>query len=462
MIVPVIMSGGSGSRLWPLSRTHYPKQFISLVDNRTMFQQTLSRLDRLECNRPIVICNEDHRFMVAEQLRQIDISADIILEPFGRNTAPAIALAALQACKTDPQSLLLVLAADHVIRQPEAFTAAVTRAVPLAKKGALATFGIVADKPETGYGYIKAGEPVAEGCYQVARFVEKPDLATAESYLEEGSYSWNSGMFLFRADVYLAELERHQSQMLQACQKALQGASPDLDFVRLDREAFAACPDDSIDYAVMEKTGEAVVVPMEAGWSDVGSWSSLWEALEQDGEGNVARGDTILTQTRNSYVYSDNRLVATVGCDNLVVIETRDAVLVANKDAVQEVKAVVNTLKAQQRSEYLHHRNEYRHWGQLDTLDRDARFQVKRVTVKPGARISLQRHYNRAEHWVVVSGTAQIQVGEETRLLSENQSTYIPVGQKHAISNPGQIPLELIEIHTGSYLSEDDIERLES
>jgi len=462
MIIPVIMSGGSGSRLWPLSRIHYPKQFISLVDDLTMFQQTLSRLDRLECERPIVICNENHRFMVAEQLRQIDISADIILEPFGRNTAPAIALAALQASKADPQSLLLVLAADHVIRQPQAFTAAVSRAVPLAEKGALATFGIVADKPETGYGYIKAGDPIAEGCYQVARFVEKPDLVTAESYLAEGGYSWNSGMFLFRADAYLAELEGHYPEILVACQKALQGASPDLDFVRLDPQAFAACPDDSIDYAVMEKTREAVVVPMDAGWSDVGSWSSLWEALEQDAEGNVVRGDTILAQTRNSYVYSDNRLVATVGCDNLVVIETRDAVLVANKDAVQEVKTVVNTLKAQQRSEYLHHRNEYRHWGQLDTVDRDARFQVKRVTVKPGGKISLQRHYNRAEHWVVVSGTARIQVGEESRLLTENQSTYIPVGEKHAIFNPGQIPLELIEIHSGSYLNEDDIERLES
>ncbi len=464
MLIPVIMAGGSGSRLWPLSRELYPKQFLKLDGEATMLQATINRLQQLESAPPLVICNEHHRFLVAEQLRHLGkLAHNIILEPAGRNTAPAIALAALTAQQTsgdgeDP--LLLVLAADHVIRDEAAFTASVQSAILHAEAGKLVTFGIVPTHAETGYGYIRRGAE-QQGAFAVAQFVEKPDVTTAERYLASGEYYWNSGMFLFRASRFLAELEAFRPDIYAACAQAVGTINPDLDFVRVNKTAFLACPSDSIDYAVMEKTADAVVVPMDAGWSDVGSWSSLWEISNKDEQGNVFRGDVMQYASQNNYVFAESGLVSLVGVDNLVVVQTKDAVLVVDQHKVQDVKMIVEELKAAGRSEHRMHREVYRPWGKYDSIDNGRRYQVKRITVKPGEKLSLQMHHHRAEHWIVVSGTAKVTNGERTFLVTENESTFIPVGAVHALENPGKMMLELIEVQSGTYLGDDDIVRLE-
>ncbi len=458
MITPVIMAGGSGTRLWPLSRAGRPKQFLALNGEKTMLQQTAERLSGLPTTESITICNEEHRFFVAEQLREIDALGKIILEPVGRNTAPAVALAALLEKEGDP--LLLVLAADHVIADQDAFTDAVKKAVPLAEAGKLVTFGVVPSEPHTGYGYIEAGEPV-DRAYSVASFKEKPDLATAADYLSRGGYYWNSGVFLFRASRYLEELEEHKPDIAAACEGAMSILSSDLDFIRIDTDAFAACPDDSIDYAVMEKTEDAVVIPMDAGWNDIGSWSSLWDVSNKDEAGNTTCGDTVLIDTTNSFVRADQNLVALIGLENVVVVSTKDATLVASKDRALDAKVIASKLREEGRSEWNLHREVYRPWGKYDSVDHGDRYQVKRITVNPGAKLSVQMHHHRAEHWVVVSGEARVTNGGDTFLLSENESTYIPVGVVHALENPGEVPLEIIEIQSGSYLGEDDVVRLE-
>ncbi|QGU17476.1 mannose-1-phosphate guanylyltransferase/mannose-6-phosphate isomerase [Leclercia sp. 119287] len=470
------MAGGNGSRLWPLSRELYPKQFLKLQSDMTMLQSTITRLAGLQCTNPQVICNEEHRFIVAEQLRQMGMLAhNIILEPVGRNTAPAIALSALTAVANGQDPLLLVLAADHVIKDENAFRHAIEAAMPFADNGQLVTFGIVATSPETGYGYIKRGQKyefvshsVDSGqresispAFAVEKFVEKPDIDTARYYIENGDYYWNSGMFLFRASRYLQELKLHRPDILTACQQAIGNLDPDMDFIRVDKMSFMACPDDSIDYAVMEKTSDAVVVPLDAGWCDVGSWSSLWEISEKDEYGNVQRGDVVNHDSRNNYVFAESGLVTTVGIENIVVVQTKDAVLVAAKDKVQEVKHIVNYLKKTERTEYRTHREVYRPWGKYDSVDIGHRYQVKRITVQPGEKLSLQMHHHRAEHWIVVAGTAKVTYGDNIQLVGENQSIYIPVGTIHALENPGKIPMEIIEIQTGAYLGEDDIIRLE-
>lgn len=464
MLFPVIMAGGSGSRLWPLSRELYPKQFLKLDGEFTMLQATVQRLAALSCAEPLVICNEDHRFLVAEQLRNLDkLAHNIILEPAGRNTAPAIALAAqtaLQTANEGEDPLLLVLAADHVIRDEMAFISSVQRAIPHAEAGKLVTFGIVPTHAETGYGYIRRGVG-QNGAYAVAQFVEKPDAPTAENYLQSGEYYWNSGMFLFRASRFLAELKEFRPDIYAACEQAVGTINPDLDFVRIDKAAFLACPSDSIDYAVMEKTADAVVVPMDAGWSDVGSWSSLWEISDKDASGNVFQGDVMQHNSQNNYVFAENGLVSLVGVQNLVVVQTKDAVLVVDQAQVQDVKRIVEGLKAAGRSEHQMHREVYRPWGKYDSVDQGARYQVKRIFIRPGEQLSLQMHHHRAEHWIVVQGTARVTCGEQTHLLTENQSFYIPLGMKHSLENPGKIPLEVIEVRTGSYLNDDDIERFQ-
>jgi mannose-1-phosphate guanylyltransferase/mannose-6-phosphate isomerase len=466
MIVPVILSGGSGTRLWPLSRSAYPKQFLPLVSDATLFQETIARLSGLEdCAQPLVVCNEGHRFLVAEQLRQQEINpAAIMLEPVGRNTAPAVACAALFAQGLDPDAVLLVMPSDHVIQKPAVFQQAVVKGTEAAGQGKLVTFGIVASRPETGYGYIRKSGPdqeFAKGVSPVAEFVEKPDLETARKYVESGDYFWNSGMFVFRADAYLNELERCFPEIIESCRRAYKGREPDRDFLRLEKELFAACPAESIDYAVMEKTSEAVVVPLDAGWSDVGSWSSLSEVVENDQGGNVVAGDVLAKDVKNSYLRSETRLVAGIGLENLVVVETADAVLVADKSRVEEVKGLVEEIRAGGRCEHLHHVRVYRPWGNYQTVDESDRFQVKRIVVNPGASLSLQMHHHRAEHWVVVKGTAKVTRGDEEITLTEDQSVYVPLGTKHRLVNPGLIPLELIEVQTGSYLGEDDIVRFE-
>ena len=464
-MLPVILSGGSGTRLWPLSREAYPKQFLPLAGTDTMLQATWKRVAALATEAPLVVANEDHRFMVAEQLREAGCTpAAILLEPVGRNTAPAIAVAALQATAGGEDPLLLVLPSDHVIADAAAFRTAVATAAAAASAGSLVTFGIVPTGPETGYGYIKgaAGQGMGTAAVlKVERFVEKPDAATAEGYVASGEYFWNSGMFLFRASRYLAELARHQPAMLAACRAAFDGAKRDADFVRLDRDAFSACPPDSIDYAVMEKTADAAVLPITVGWNDVGSWSALWEVAEQDGDGNAHHGDVVALDCRDTLAWSDRRLVAMIGLRDVVVVDTDDSILVAHRDHVQEVKAVVARLKAAGRTEPTLHRKVYRPWGAYDSIDMGERFQVKRITVNPGAALSLQMHHHRAEHWIVVSGTAEITNGDKVLLLAENQSTYIPLGQTHRLANPGKVPLEIIEVQSGSYLGEDDIVRFE-
>lgn len=458
-IQPVILSGGSGTRLWPLSREAYPKQFLSLAGELTMLQATWKRVAPIAARGPLVIANEEHRFVAAEQLQQVGAEpAAIILEPVGRNTAPAIAVAALEATRDGGDALLLVLPSDHVINNETAFRSAVQAAAAAAEAGKLVTFGIVPTGPETGYGYIKAAD--GQGLRAVERFVEKPDLGTATRYVSSGQYYWNSGMFLFKASRYLQELERLQPAMLAGSRQAWQQARRDADFTRLDKEAFTAVPSDSIDYAVMEKTADAVVIPLDAGWNDVGSWTALRDVSQQDGDGNAHQGDVIAIDCRNTYAYAQ-RLVALVGLDDVVVVETDDAVLVGKADRMQDVKTVVAQLKAEGRSEATWHRKVYRPWGAYDSIDNGERFQVKRITVKPGGTLSLQMHHHRAEHWIVVSGTAEVTRGDEVILLSENQSTYIPLGVTHRLRNPGKLPLELIEVQSGSYLGEDDIVRFE-
>ncbi len=492
-MVPVIMVGGSGTRLWPLSREHSPKQFLPLAGDSSLFQQALERAAGISDYPPIVVCNEEHRFMAAEQLRQVGTRATILLEPVGRSTAPAIALAAFQALmgedltqegrgeapllQVDDAPLLLILAADHVIKDTAAFQAAVNQLEPAVREGKFGTLGIVPTEPAAGYGYIKAGTE-ASGLFTVEQFVEKPDAETAQSYLDAQCYYWNSGMFMIRADRYLEELKRHQPEMYVACEAAMANTEQDYDFVRVDKEAFIACPDDSIDYAIMEPltaeplaadsaNSQVVVAPLDAGWSDVGSWSALWDIADKCEDGNSVlhagkgEGETILKDTRNSLISTSDRLVSTLGVDDLVIVDTKDAVLVAHRDKVQDVKNIVAQIKGQGGEHHEFHREVYRPWGQYDAIDRGEKYQVKRLTVKPGGRLSLQKHHHRAEHWVVVSGVAEVTRGNSTFVLRENESTFIPVGEVHGLRNPGEKNLEIIEIQSGALLSEDDIVRYE-
>ncbi len=457
-ICPIILSGGSGTRLWPFSREHHPKQLLSLTGGRTMLQETANRVLGLRgIQAPVVVCNEEYRFLVAEQLRELgEKPAEIILEPMGRNTAPALTLAALSVTRDGQDPLMLVMPADHVIQDVLAFHAAVKQAADLALDGHLATFGIIPTRPETGYGYIKRGEG-----FKVAAFVEKPDIATAQRYAGSGEYLWNSGIFMMRASVWLAELTRFGQDIHDATRDAHSRGAKDTDFFRVHKPSFTNCRSESIDYAVMEKTDRAVVIPLSAGWSDVGAWSALWDVCPSDKDGNVCQGDVLAHETKNSLLLAQSRLLATVGVEDLVVVETPDAVLVAHKDRSQDVKEIVAQLKQAKRSEHKVHRKVHRPWGCYEGVDAGARFQVKRITVNPGASLSLQMHHHRAEHWVVVRGTARITRGEEVFLLSENQSTYIPLGTKHRLENPGAIPLEMIEVQSGAYLGEDDIVRFE-
>lgn len=465
MIHPVILCGGTGTRLWPISRQMFPKQFLPLVEERTMLEATVQRVAGADFAAPLLVANEEHRFIVAEQLRQAGVeAAEIFLEPFGRNTAPAACLAALTVAAKNPEGLLLLMPSDHVIADEDAFLAAVRVAAGAARQGAIVTFGITADRPETGYGYIRVGAQLyagAEVC-RVTSFAEKPDLVTAEGYLADGGYVWNSGIFLFQAKTFLEELERLHPEIVAACAAALKGASRDLDFCRLDAPAFADNPSISIDYAVMEHTDRAAVVPVSMGWNDVGAWSALWELGEADAAGNVVRGDVVLEDAKNCYARSeDNVLTALVGVEDIVVVVTDDAVFVSRRDRAQDVKAVVERLKAEGRSEQMFHSTVYRPWGNYRCIDAGPRFQVKQITVTPGAKLSLQRHHHRAEHWIVVEGTALVTCAEKSFLLHENQSTYIPIGSVHRLENPGKIPLRLIEVQSGGYLGEDDIVRLE-
>lgn len=461
-LIPVILSGGSGTRLWPMSRETYPKQFLPLLGEQSLLQATVQRLRGLEAAAPLLICNQAHRFMVGAQLQALGVTPQsLILEPVGRNTAPAVAVAALQVLAGGDDPLLLILPADHVIRDVPGFQQAVERARPIAEAGHLVTFGIQPERPETGYGYIQAGTVLDAGAWTVARFVEKPDLPTAERYLASGEYFWNSGMFLFRASRFMEELEAFRPDILAACRTALEQARRDLDFLRLDDAAFRVCPGESIDYAVMEPTRHAAVLPLDIGWNDVGSWAALWEVGERDAEDNVLRGDVLTHDARRCYVHAQHRLVAAVGVEDLMIIETPDAVLVTCKDRSQDIKAIVEQLKQAGRPETQAHRKVYRPWGAYDSIDAEERFQVKRITVNPGARLSLQMHHHRAEHWIVVRGTARVTCGERSFLLHENESTYIPLGSTHRLENPGKIPLELIEVQSGSYLGEDDIVRFD-
>lgn len=460
-MIPVIMSGGSGTRLWPLSRKHRPKQFIALFGENTMFQETLNRLSGLEgIQSPIVVCNNDHRFMVAEQLQELRVtSPNIILEPVGRNTAPALATSALEAQKMGDDPVLLVLAADHVIDDLTAFHQAIEAAKIQAEQGKIVTFGIVPTSPNTGYGYIQADQK--NTISPVKAFVEKPDLQTATQYADSGNFYWNSGMFMFKASTLICELEKYSPEILSSCREALAKGTKDLDFTRLDVASFEACDSDSIDYAVMEHTSKAVVVPLDAAWSDVGSWSSLWECAQQDADNNVLQGDVIVEDVQNAYIHSEHRLVSVIGLEDVVVVETADAVMVASKKSAQNVKNIVNRLTHDQRAEAENHRLCYRPWGYYDAIDVGERFQVKRIAVNPGASLSLQMHHHRAEHWVVVTGTAEVTCDEKVMLVSENESTYIPIGTKHRLHNPGRVLLEMIEVQSGSYLGEDDIIRFE-
>jgi mannose-1-phosphate guanylyltransferase/mannose-6-phosphate isomerase len=470
-ILPVVLSGGSGTRLWPLSREKYPKQLLPLVSKLSMLQETVIRLNGLaDLGEPLVVCNEEHRFVVAEQLRLLGKRGRVMLEPMGRNTAPALTLAALAATRGGADPVLVVMPADHVILDGEVFRQAVAHAARLAEHGAAVTFGITPDCAETGYGYIQQGAPLADDplAFDLARFVEKPNAATAEAYLESGDYLWNSGIFVLRASVWLSALALGRPDILDACKTAMAGLTEDGDFIRVPSAAFAACPSDSIDYAVMERLNSGqdglppgVVLPLSAGWSDVGAWDALWKVLPKSAEGNAQRGDVLLENCRNTLAVSESRLVACVGVSDLVVVETDDAILVVHHDATQDVKKVVDRLRAEGRSVAQWHRKVHRPWGAYDGVDSGGRFQVKRITVKPGASLSLQMHHHRAEHWIVVSGTARVTRGDEVLLVSENQSTYIPLGMKHRLENPGKVELEMIEVQSGSYLGEDDIVRFE-
>ena len=485
-VKPIVLSGGSGTRLWPLSREHYPKQLLAFLGGRSLLQETVLRMAGLGqaaepgfiIDAPLVVCNEEHRFMVAEQVRELGVNAaSIILEPVGRNTAPALTLAALALEAEEGEgAVMLVMPADHVIRDTAAFGAAVAEAVALAEEGALVTFGIVPSGPETGYGYLRVGDSLqappagasAAAPRALAAFVEKPDRATAQAYVDSGEYLWNSGMFVMRPGVWLRARAQYRPDMLAACRRAYEGGVQDRDFYRVDKQAFSACPSDSIDYAVMEKvTAEpandlwAAVVPLDAGWSDVGAWPAIWEVGAPDPDGNVTKGDVLTHATRNCLLIAEHRLLASVGLDDMVVVETADAVMVAHKDQAQEVKKIVEQLKRENRSERLTHRRVYRPWGSYEGIDAGERFQVKRIVVKPGAALSMQMHHHRAEHWVVVRGTARVTRGEEVFLLTENQSTYISIGERHRLENPGSLPLEIIEVQSGAYLGEDDIVRFD-
>ena len=463
-LYPVILSGGSGTRLWPMSRSALPKQLLPLAGNKTMVQETMLRLVGVpDIGAPLVVCNNDHRFLIAEQMREVGIEPlGIFLEPVGRNTAPAAAVAALHLMKRDPDAVMLLLPADHLIRDVAAFHATIADGMTAVEAGYLVTFGIVPDAPETGYGYIQQGEALASGSgRQVARFVEKPSRDKAEAFLASGDYFWNSGMFLFRCAQFLEELEKHHPGILAACEAALNASVHDLDFCRLGKAEFEACPSDSIDYAVMERTDRAAVVPADIGWNDIGAWSALWDVGGKDAVGNVSRGDVYLDGVKDSLVRAESRMVAAIGVDNLVIVETPDAVLVAKRDRSQDVKKVVEHLKANGRSEHEFHTRVYRPWGWYEGIDAGERFQVKRIMVKPGEKLSLQMHHHRAEHWVVVSGTARVTCDENVMTISENQSTYIPLGSTHRLDNPGKLPLHLIEVQSGSYLGEDDIVRFE-
>jgi len=479
-IVPVILSGGSGTRLWPLSRKLFPKQLLALVDEQTMLQETVTRLEGLDRQviPPIVVCNEEHRFLVAEQLRETGREkSDIILEPTGKNTAPALTLAALALTGRQQDAIMLVMPADHIIRDVDGFHSAVEQAAALANDNFLVTFGITPDKPETGYGYIRKGDPVrasqsaptdSAACL-IDLFVEKPDQVTAENYVASGEYLWNSGMFIMKASVWLDALKDCRADILEFCQKSYRKGCSDKDFYRVDTEVFSQCPSESIDYAVMEKINQeaalsrykSAVVPLSVGWSDVGAWPSLWETRPKDAQNNVIKGDVLAENTSNSLLYASSRLLATVGVDDLVIVETADAVLVAHKNAAQDVKSIVERINSAGRDEHLVHRQVHRPWGTYEGIDIGERYQVKRITVNPGASLSLQMHHHRAEHWIVVKGTAKVTRGEEELLISENQSTYIPLGTVHRLENPGSIPLEMIEVQSGSYLGEDDIVRFE-
>ena len=458
MIKAVVIAGGSGSRLWPLSRAIRPKQFLAIHQEKTMLQATFERLEGLDLQSSVIVCNEDHRFFVAEQLREIDKLGSIILEPLAKDTAPAIALAAFQSEDEDP--LLLVLPADHIIQDNRAFVKAVSEALPLAESGKLVTFGVVPKEPHTGYGYIKCGAMDGAG-FLVDQFVEKPSHDVAQDYLASGKYYWNSGMFLFKASRYLQELKKFRPGIYQACENSISGAKVDLDFLRVDKDMFESCASESVDYAVMENTAEALMIPLDAGWTDIGSWSSVWDLSEKDINGNVARGDVISYGTHNSYIETHGQLVASVGVDDLVIIATKDAIMVADKNSIQHAKTIVQQLKDDGRSEWQLSREVFRPWGKYEAIDSGESYQVKRITVNPGEKLSVQMHHHRAEHWIVVSGSARVTNGGETFLLSENQSTFIPIGVVHSLENPGKINLELIEVQSGSYLGEDDIVRFE-
>lgn len=463
MIQPVILSGGTGSRLWPLSRDLYPKQFQSITQDETMLQLTIERAKAIPgVLSPMLVCNEEHRFLAAEQIRKIaPPPPPVVLEPEGKDTAPAITIAALLSSQNDADPTLIILPADHVISSEEAFNKSTAQAIELAEKGYLVTYGITPTTPHTGYGYIKAGPALNKGSYQVDAFVEKPDIVTAKGYLSEDCYYWNSGMFVFKASIFLNELHKHCPSLLKACRDVVASAEKNTDFIKFKPEAFARIPSDSVDFAVMEKTKNAAVVPMDAGWNDVGSWSSVWDVRDKDGDGNVGLGDVITVNSTNNLLISGERLLACCGVDNLVVIDTADAILVADKSKTQDIKKVVKAIKSSGRDEATLHRKVFRPWGNYDSLDFGERFQVKRITVAPGCELSLQLHHHRAEHWIVVSGSALVTKDGEEFLLTENQSTYIPVGIQHRLKNPGVIPLEMIEVQSGSYLGEDDIVRFE-
>ncbi|WP_454255949.1 mannose-1-phosphate guanylyltransferase/mannose-6-phosphate isomerase [Pseudomonas sp. Marseille-Q8238] len=464
-MIPVILSGGSGSRLWPLSRKQYPKQFLALTGEHTLFQQTLQRLNFEGMQPAVLVANQEHRFIVLEQLQQLQLQSQLLLlEPFGRNTAPAVAIAAMQLLAEGRDELMLVLPADHVLEDQHAFQQALALATIAAEKGEMVLFGVPALKPETGYGYIRAASDdgsLPDGISRVAQFVEKPDAVRAAEYVQSGNYYWNSGMFLFRASRFLEELKRHDVDIYDTCLLALERSTRDGTQISIDPATFECCPDNSIDYAVMEKTERACMVPLSAGWNDVGSWSSIWDVHEKDGDGNVTKGDVVVQDSHNCLVHGNGKLVSVIGLEDIVVVETKDAMMIAHKDRVQEVKQLVSQLDALGRCETQNHCAVYRPWGSYDSVDIGGRFQVKHITVKPGAQLSLQMHHHRAEHWVVVSGTAEVRCDDKVFLLTENQSTYIPMTSVHRLSNPGKIPLEIIEVQSGSYLGEDDIERLE-
>ena len=461
-ITPVLLCGGVGSRLWPVSRQGRPKQYLNLIGETSMLQQTLTRIEALAQSSPIIVCNEEHRFLVAEQVRQLGLTSPTnILEPEGKNTAPAIALAAIAASASDSEVNLLVLPADHYVGKPTALIDAIEKAASAASQGKLVTFGLVPSRPETGYGYIRRGEALAIDVSVLERFVEKPDQPTAEGYIASGDYVWNSGMFMFTAGQFLVSLAKFQPKMAQVCQRAMEQAERDMDFIRPDAEVFTTCPSDSIDYAVMEHTPEGAVVSLDCDWSDIGAWSALWEAGDEDSAGNVTHGDVVLNKTQNSYIRSQSRLVTTTGVSDIVVVETADAVMVADRHSVQDVKDIVNALKASDPSEADVHQRVFRPWGSYESLTSGAGFQVKRLIVNPGQQLSLQLHHHRAEHWVVVRGTAKVVNGDSELIFSADQSTYIPLGVKHCLSNPGPEVLELIEVQSGSYLGEDDIIRFD-